>query len=138
MIRYKDLPGQFKNVLQSLEDRRTVEEPWGVTARWQPIGRRSPVVNRVGALGDVAADISSLSAAELASVDIAYLNGELAVAENGCVWLYESQMGNRLLPFICQHLVLVIREQDIVATMHDAYNIVAQQKKALVFFGGAL
>ena len=52
----------------------------------------------------------------------AYIKGTVAVAENGAVWVYESQMKNRLLPFICQHLVLVIDKKDIVATMHDAYD----------------
>ena len=139
VIRYKDLPGQFKNVLQSIggtavQLKSVVELQEDMEAN-KATGHH--VVNRVGALGDVTADISSLSAAELASVDIAYLHGELAVAENGCVWLYESQMGNRLLPFICQHLVLVIREQDIVATMHDAYNIVDTAKEGFgVFLAG--
>lgn len=139
VIRYKDLPGQFKNVLQSIGGTAVQLRSLGELQQDMEANRAAghQVVNRVGALGDVAADISSLSAAELASVDIAYLNGELAVAENGCVWLYESQMGNRLLPFICQHLVLVIREQDIVATMHDAYNIVGTAKEGFgVFLAG--
>lgn len=139
VIQYKDLGGQFKTVLQSIggtavQLKSLLELQQDMEAN-KATGHQ--VVNRVGALGDVTGDISSLSAAELASVDIAYLHGELAVAENGCVWLYESQMGNRLLPFICQHLVLVIREQDIVATMHDAYNIVDTGKEGFgVFLAG--
>ena len=62
------------------------------------------------------------SAFELERVERAYIKGTVAVAENGAVWVYESQMKNRLLPFICQHLVLVVDKRDIVATMHDAYD----------------
>ena len=65
---------------------------------------------------------SASSAFELEKVERAYIKGTVAVAENGAVWVYESQMKNRLLPFICQHLVLVIDKKDIVATMHDAYD----------------
>ncbi len=139
VIRYNDLPGQFKNVLQSIGGTAVhlqshTELKLDMEAN-KAAGYR--VVNKVIALGDVAADISKLSAAELASVDIAYLNGELGVAENGCIWLYESQMGNRLLPFICQHLVLVIRMQDVVATMHDAYKLVETAKEGFgVFVAG--
>ncbi len=61
------------------------------------------------------------NAQEVEGVDRVVLEGKLAVAENGSVWLPEKAMVNRLLPFICQHLVFVINEQAIVANMHDAY-----------------
>lgn len=61
-------------------------------------------------------------AIELESVDTVVIKGRLAVAENGSIWLMESDMVNRTLPFICQHLILVIDEANIVATMHDAYE----------------
>ena len=59
--------------------------------------------------------------ATLADVDLAVLRGTLGVAENGAVWLPESQMLHRALPIITQHLVLVLDQQTIVATMHQAY-----------------
>ena len=49
------------------------------------------------------------------------LRGELAVAENAAVWVPENNMGHRMLPFIAQHLVLIVEEKNIVPTMHDAY-----------------
>lgn len=52
----------------------------------------------------------------------AYIKGTIGVAENGAVWIKESQMINRLLPFICQHLVIVLEKEKIVATMHHAYQ----------------
>ena len=58
----------------------------------------------------------------LEKVDTVVIKGRLAVAENGSIWMMESDMVNRTLPFICQHLILVIDEANIVATMHDAYE----------------
>lgn len=61
-------------------------------------------------------------AAELEGVHTAFLEGGIAVAENSAIWLTEKNMVNRALPFICQELVLLIREEAIVTTMHEAYK----------------
>jgi L-lactate dehydrogenase complex protein LldG len=58
----------------------------------------------------------------LEQIEVAILNGEFGVAENGAIWLPESNMLNRSLPFIAQHLVLVLRKEDIVSNMHEAYE----------------
>jgi L-lactate dehydrogenase complex protein LldG len=57
----------------------------------------------------------------LADVDLAVLPGEIGVAENGAVWVPETNMLHRALPTITQHLVLVLDHRRIVATMHQAY-----------------
>jgi len=62
---------------------------------------------------------------ELENVGLAILEGVFGVAENGSVWLTETQMGLRILPFICQHLVLVIRKNQILDNMHLAYARIA-------------
>jgi L-lactate dehydrogenase complex protein LldG len=59
--------------------------------------------------------------AELARLSKLYLNGGVAVAENGSIWVDDQLMKVRLLPFICEQLVIVIRKENIVATMHHAY-----------------
>jgi L-lactate dehydrogenase complex protein LldG len=64
----------------------------------------------------------NLTSFELEKLEIACIKGSLGVAENGSIWVYESQMWHRLLPFICQHLILVIDKKDIVPTMHQAYQ----------------
>ncbi len=61
----------------------------------------------------------------LENVDLAILPAHFGVAENGACWITESQMIERALPFITQHLALVIRRQDIVANMHEAYDRIA-------------
>lgn len=58
----------------------------------------------------------------LEQVDLAVIQGEIGVAENGTIWVPEVNMMNRALPFITQHLVLVLDKKNIVANMHNAYN----------------
>jgi len=54
-------------------------------------------------------------------VELAIIKAPLAVAENGAVWLTEEVMGQRIIPYICQHLAVLVDEDSIVASMHDAY-----------------
>jgi L-lactate dehydrogenase complex protein LldG len=57
----------------------------------------------------------------LASLEMAVVAGALGVAENGAVWVSEASLPTRVLPFICEHLVLVISQSQLVGTMHEAY-----------------
>jgi L-lactate dehydrogenase complex protein LldG len=54
-------------------------------------------------------------------VELAVIKAQLAVAENGAVWLTEQMMGQRIIPYICQHLAVIISAESIVPTMHEAY-----------------
>ncbi len=65
---------------------------------------------------------SAWPATDMEPIHKAYIKGSIGVAENGAVWISESQMVNRLLPFVCQHLVLVLEKDKIVSTMHHAYR----------------
>ena len=55
-------------------------------------------------------------------VDLAILPCHFGVAENGAVWITDVLMGDRAIPFIVQHLALVIEKNNIVATLHSAYE----------------
>ncbi len=57
-------------------------------------------------------------------VDLAILYGHFGVAENGAVWVTDSAMGDRALPFICQHIALVVHQDNIVPTLAEAYEII--------------
>ncbi len=59
---------------------------------------------------------------QLETVNLAILKGSLGVAENGAIWLSENQMLYRVLPFITQHLILIIEEKSLVSNMHEAYK----------------
>ncbi len=57
----------------------------------------------------------------LADLDLAILPGAFAVAENGAVWVADTAGRHRALSFIAEHLLLVVPQDEIVDTMHDAY-----------------
>ncbi|HEY9046036.1 MAG TPA: LUD domain-containing protein [Ohtaekwangia sp.] len=57
-----------------------------------------------------------------ADVDLIILQPHFAVAENAAAWITAERMGDRALPFIAQHIALVVYTDSIVHTMHDAYN----------------
>jgi L-lactate dehydrogenase complex protein LldG len=70
-------------------------------------------------------------------VELAVIKAHLAVAENGAVWLTEEVMGQRIIPFICQHLAVLIDASTIVPTMHEAYDRIGQSDYGFgVFIGG--
>ena len=65
----------------------------------------------------------------LADVELAIIGAHFGVVENGAVWVTESLLGShaqpdhflRAVPFIAQHLAVVLSAEDLVPTMHDAY-----------------
>jgi L-lactate dehydrogenase complex protein LldG len=61
----------------------------------------------------------------LADVDLAIVPGEFGVAENAAVWVTGGNLPYRVLYFLCQHLVLVIRSDRVVDHMHAAYERLA-------------
>ena len=59
---------------------------------------------------------------ELADVDLAILPGELAVAENGAVWVTGARVPQRVAYFLSQHVALVVPADRVVNNMHEAYD----------------
>lgn len=87
-----------------------------------PAGAR--VLTSMPELLDIAKDaalFANNAPHEMENVELAILQAEFGVAENSALWLSEKQMGTRVLPFICQHLALVVKATDIVPDMHAAY-----------------
>ncbi|HVI48408.1 MAG TPA: LUD domain-containing protein [Chitinophaga sp.] len=73
----------------------------------------------------------------LEDVDMAVVNGQWGIAENGSVWVTEQEIKIRVLPFICQHLAIILSRGNILATMHEAYErIGAPQSGFGVFIAG--
>jgi L-lactate dehydrogenase complex protein LldG len=58
---------------------------------------------------------------ESARHDFVVLAGELAVAENGAVWVSGAGVSHRVLYFLSQHLALVVPASTVVHNMHEAY-----------------
>lgn len=59
---------------------------------------------------------------DLENLDFVIYPGEFAVAENGAIWLTDNDLRHRVIFFITQFLVLVVKRSQVVATMHDAYG----------------
>ncbi len=62
----------------------------------------------------------------LHDVDVVIMEAYLGVAENGSVWVTEEDTKMRVLPFICEHLVVLLQAAAIVPTMHHAYEKIAE------------
>lgn len=62
----------------------------------------------------------------LDGLDLSVIEGEIGVAENGCVWI-PQQVRQKVIYFIPEYLVIVLEKQKIVATMHDAYRRISER-----------
>lgn len=139
VIRYEDLFAQFKTVLESIGGKVELISDVSVLKEQLLTDKSSGsfVVNTIKALGELDTNVASFTASELEKLDKAYIEGTVGVAENGAVWIYESQMIHRLVPFICQHLVLLIEKKSIVATLHQAYEKIEVAEEGFgVFLAG--
>ncbi len=61
----------------------------------------------------------------LANVEFAVIEGHFGVAENGSIWVTEDLMGQRVAPFIAQYLGIILKINEILPTMHQAYQRIA-------------
>ena len=78
---------------------------------------------------------------DLMKADVGVIQGCIGVAENACVWV-PQQMKEKAVCFAPQQLVIIIRRDDIVNNMHEAYDRIAasqdyfQQYKFGTFISG--
>ena len=124
VIQYPDVVAQFQSVLESIGGKISAISNMNQLKEDIEKEKRlgNYIVNTLPEAGEVDNRLGSLAAGELAAIHKSYIKGLIGVAENGAVWISDSQLPNRLLPFICQHLVLVIERKNIVGTMHHAYR----------------
>jgi L-lactate dehydrogenase complex protein LldG len=66
----------------------------------------------------------NLDAHILENIEVAIVDALFGVAENGSVWLTDDEIKIRALPFICQHLAVVLHKKNIVSNMTQAYNLI--------------
>ena len=98
----------------------------------QKNGHTINTVVQGGDLDSIPTDLSSLG--KLHQVFIA---GSMAVAENGAVWVNESSMINRILPFITEELFLIVYADQLVLNMHEAYEKIKMDEHGFgVFIAG--
>lgn len=74
---------------------------------------------------------------ELEHVELAILEGDWGVAENGAIWLPEEKLHHRALPFIAQHLIVLLKKDRLLGNMHEVYaRINVQEPGYGVFIAG--
>jgi L-lactate dehydrogenase complex protein LldG len=96
----------------------------------QHFNTQNRVVSTLAELSDIA-EINTGNTIDphtLEDIELSVIKAHFAVAENGAVWVTEQVMGQRVLPFICQHLAVVVDASNVVPTMHEAYQRIGQEK----------
>jgi L-lactate dehydrogenase complex protein LldG len=132
-ITFPNKQEQFMNVLQSIGGKVIVvydstEIDIFLNNEKQAGKRIATVLNE---------EVIDLTKEELYTIDIACIKGGIAVAENGTIWVTEKNMGNRILPFSTEQLIIVIEAKNIVNNMHDAYAAIDIQENGYgVFIAG--
>lgn len=71
---------------------------------------------------------------ELEDLGLAICDGQFGVAENGAIWMEDSNLGLRALPFITEHLVIVLDRNKLVETMHQGYDLIGNAKSGFGLF----
>lgn len=86
--------------------------------------RARQTASLVPGVGRSTVDLEAVAAPQdLADLEVAVVGGAPAVAENGAVWIPGSRLGRHRAVFvIAEHLVLVVKAEDVVHTMHEAYD----------------
>ena len=72
----------------------------------------------------------------LNGTDLAIVQGEIGVAENGCVWIPQN-VKHKGIYFIAEYLVIVLDKTKVVNNMHEAYRQINFGEKGFgVFISG--
>ena len=120
-----DLVEKFKTVLESIGGTVVSVNHWEDVVpylnqyfhsekRWMSL---VPELNKVDSTSGFNGDPHQFE-----NVSLTILKGHFGVAENGAVWITDDYMGDRALPFICEHLAVIIYVKDILPTLQDAYD----------------
>lgn len=72
----------------------------------------------------------------LDNLDLAVIQGEFGVAENGCIWI-PQQTRQKVIYFIPEYLAIILDKNKIIPTMHDAYSLIRDKDYGFgVFISG--
>jgi L-lactate dehydrogenase complex protein LldG len=124
-----DLSKQFVDVLEAIGGRAYIVSGWEriATIIKEEYTQQHRIVSGCKELAGMAEVKDGYEDPHtLENVDLAVLEAHFGVAENGACWITEDRMIERALPFIAQHLALVIHKKDVVPHMHAAYERIGQ------------
>jgi L-lactate dehydrogenase complex protein LldG len=87
-----------------------------------PYREARQVVSLVPGVGRSDLDLAAITGPhQLAGLDLAILPGQIAVAENGAVWVDGTALVQPAVFVIAEHLALVVDSGQVVHDMHEAY-----------------
>jgi L-lactate dehydrogenase complex protein LldG len=133
-----DLIEQFSKVLVSIGGTVTaVKHTADIIAylKANDLVKGAMVVSPLPSMQEIVdADIHALDPHNLADVGLAILPAHFAVAENGACWISDTLLTERVLPFITQHLVLIVNQTAILPTMHHAYERIGDEQYGFATF----
>ena len=141
-VHYDDPVQQFADVLRSVGVSFSSEQNMAQVAAWlqqtevfQNSQRICSLVPELS-LGNV--ELASIPDPHaLADLDLVIAAGEMAVAENGAVWVSDRDIPHRAALFIAQHAVLIVPRSGVVHHLHQAYERIAFQQPGFgVFISG--
>jgi L-lactate dehydrogenase complex protein LldG len=122
---YPSLTEQFGTVLQAIGGTFVAVESLAAIGPYvqQHLDLTQPVVSLVEGVtvGNVSPAPSD-DPHQFADLHLVLLPARMGVAENGAVWVAEQDARVRVLSFIPLHLAAVLREEDLVGNMHEAYG----------------
>ncbi len=126
-IEYPDPIAQFASVLEMIGGRCVrVPNIEAINRKLESLPVYATVkqtVSRVPGAGASTVDIDAIDDPHaLEDIDFALLPGEFAVAENAAVWVHDRGLKHRVIYFLCQHLAFVVRAEDVLHNMHQAYE----------------
>jgi L-lactate dehydrogenase complex protein LldG len=87
-------------------------------------------------LGTVQID-KNIDPHHLENIDLAIIEGDLGVSENGAIWVTADNSIVRALPFITNDLVIILNKKNICLHMLEAYDIISERDRNFgVFISG--
>ncbi len=73
----------------------------------------------------------------LEDIDLAIIEGDLGVSENGAIWVTANNSIVRALPFITNDLVIILKKENLCLHMLQAYDLISQRHRDFgVFISG--
>jgi L-lactate dehydrogenase complex protein LldG len=126
-IQYPDSIAQFSSVLEMIGGKcvrvPSIEAIDEELKKIPAYATATQTVSTIPGVGRSTVDLSTIDDPHrLEDVDFAILPGEFGVAENAAIWVTDKSVSQRVIYFLCQHLSLVIRAENVVHNMHEAYE----------------
>ena len=125
---YEDITAKFVEVLRFIGGEAHLVEDYGqvssiIKGNFEHAKRIVSTCEELASVAEINPVVEDPH--DFGNVDLFVTTSNLAVAENGAVWIKGEQLPSRVLPFITQQLAVIIKKENIVATMHDAYDVIA-------------